>query len=270
MLSNRTVAFIGAGAMGGALMRGALEAGVVECASLRVADVDAARLSAVCEELSVSAATNNLEAVRDAEVIVLAVKPKEVAAVLDEVRAELQTATLIISIAAGVALAALEARAPECAIIRVMPNTPALVGRGAAAFCRGARATDEHAQMAAALLGAVGIAVEAEEKLMDAVTGLSGSGPAYVYLFIEALSDAGVRNGLPRDLATQLAAQTVLGGAEMVLATGKHTGELKDMVTSPGGTTIAGIHALERAAFRGAVLDAVTAATQRAAELGKS
>ncbi|MDF2440929.1 MAG: pyrroline-5-carboxylate reductase, partial [Abditibacteriota bacterium] len=149
----------------------------------------------------------------------------------------------------------------------VMPNTPALVGAAASAICLGRFANQTHRAQAHRIFDAVGLAVDVEEKLLDAVTGLSGSGPAYVYVFIEALSDAGVRAGLPRDVATRLAAQTVLGSARMVLETGTHPGVLKDMVTSPGGTTIAGLHALEQNAFRGAVIDAVQAATQRSKEL---
>ncbi|NCO37075.1 MAG: pyrroline-5-carboxylate reductase [Armatimonadetes bacterium CG_4_10_14_3_um_filter_66_18] len=270
MLAEKKVALLGVGAMGSALVRGALNAGVLEPAAITATDVDTARLAAIRAELAINTAPTNAEAVRGADCVVLAVKPKDVAAALEAARPGLCRDQLLISIAAGVPLAALEAQAPENApVVRVMPNTPALVSRGAAAFCRGTHATAEHAALTNELLSAVGLAVEVEEKLMDAVTGLSGSGPAYVYLFIEALSDAGVRNGIPRDLSTRLAAQTVLGAAEMVLATGKHPGELKDMVTSPGGTTIAGIHCLERSAVRGAMMDAVTAATQRSAELAK-
>jgi pyrroline-5-carboxylate reductase len=154
-------------------------------------------------------------------------------------------------------------------VIRAMPNTPALVGMGAAAYCLGSTATRDDAATAARLLGAVGLAVEVPERLMDAVTGLSGSGPAYVYLVIEALADGGVRSGLPRADALKLAAQTVLGAASMVMETGEHPAVLKDMVTSPGGTTIAGLAELERHGLRAALIDAVTAATRRAAELGK-
>jgi pyrroline-5-carboxylate reductase len=152
-------------------------------------------------------------------------------------------------------------------VIRVMPNTPCLIGRGASGFSLGLHATKADAAVVEQLLSTVGIAMEVPEKLLDAVTGLSGSGPAYVYLMIEALSDGGVRAGLPRDLATKLAAQTVLGSAEMVLSTGQHPGALKDAVTSPGGTTIAGLHALEQNGVRGALMDAVLAATERAREL---
>jgi pyrroline-5-carboxylate reductase len=177
---------------------------------------------------------------------------------------------LVISIAAGLTLAALEDSAAEnFRIIRAMPNTPALVGQGAAAYCLGTRATAEDSQIAKSLLGAVGIAIEVPERLMDAVTGLSGSGPAYIYLVIEALADGGVRAGIPRVDALRLAAQTVLGAASMVVETGDHPAVLKDMVTSPGGTTIAGLAVLERHGVRSALIEAVSAATQRATELGK-
>jgi pyrroline-5-carboxylate reductase len=176
---------------------------------------------------------------------------------------------LVISIAAGITLAALEdAAGVQDRVIRAMPNTPALVGKGAAGFCLGTRATREDAAVAKHLLGSTGLAVEVPERLMNAVTGLSGSGPAYIYLVIEALADGGVRMGIPRADAIQLAAQTVLGAAAMVMETGQHPAVLKDMVTSPGGTTIAGLAELERNGLRSALIEAVTAATRRADELG--
>jgi len=177
---------------------------------------------------------------------------------------------LLVSIAAGVTLSALEGSlGGEAKVIRVMPNTPALVGASASAFALGSNATRDDAELASKLLGSVGEAFEVKEGLLDAVTGLSGSGPAYVYQFIEALSDGGVAAGLPRDIATRLAAQTVLGGAKMVLETGQHPGPLKDMVTSPGGTTIAGVHELEKGGVRAAVMNAVRVATDRARQLGQ-
>ncbi|MBC8125803.1 MAG: pyrroline-5-carboxylate reductase, partial [Gloeobacteraceae cyanobacterium ES-bin-144] len=177
---------------------------------------------------------------------------------------------LVISIAAGITVAALEtAAASQIRVIRAMPNTPALVGKGAAGYCIGTRATAEDAETARVILGSVGLAVAVPERLMDAVTGLSGSGPAYIYLVIEAMADGGVRQGLPREDALRLAAQTVLGAAAMVLETGKHPAVLKDMVTSPGGTTIAGLAELERRGLRAALIEAVVAASQRATELGK-
>jgi pyrroline-5-carboxylate reductase len=176
----------------------------------------------------------------------------------------------VVSIAAGITLRQLaEGLGSHCRLVRVMPNTPCLVGASASAYCPGDKATAEDVAVVDCLLNAVGRAFRVPEHLLDAVTGLSGSGPAFVYLMIEALSDGGVRVGLPRDVATALAAQTVLGSAKMVLETNLHPGTLKDMVASPGGTTIAGLHALERGGVRGALMDAVEAATKRSQELGQ-
>jgi pyrroline-5-carboxylate reductase len=178
---------------------------------------------------------------------------------------------LLVSVAAGVSLQAIGDRlgVPGARLVRVMPNTPCLVGASASAYCPSAGATPEDCRLVDRLFNAVGRAVPVPEKLLDAVTGLSGSGPAFVFVIIEALSDGGVRMGLPRDLATQLAAQTVLGSAKLLLESGLHPGVLKDMVASPAGTTIAGLHALERGGLRAALIDAVEAATRRSAELGK-
>ncbi len=205
------------------------------------------------------------------DVLLLCTKPNDISKALgDAVKMAVGQPRLVISIAAGVTLAALEAAAAEnFRVIRAMPNTPALVGHGAAGYCLGTRATAEDSKTAQSLLGAVGIAIEVPERLMDAVTGLSGSGPAYIYVVIDALADGGVRAGIPRADAVRLAAQTVLGSAAMVLETGEHPAVLKDMVTSPGGTTIAGLAALERHGLRSALIEAVGAATQRATELGK-
>jgi pyrroline-5-carboxylate reductase len=191
-------------------------------------------------------------------------------AVLAEAKPSLRSSQLVISIAAGITLRAIAQGLGESTrLVRVMPNTPCLVGASATGFAPGAGATPEDAALVGKLFGAVGVVHRVPEQLLDAVTGLSGSGPAFAYLFIEALADGGVKCGLPRGVALELAAQTVLGAAKMVLETGQHPGALKDAVASPGGTTIAGLHALERAAFRAAAMDAVEAATQRAQELGK-
>jgi pyrroline-5-carboxylate reductase len=190
---------------------------------------------------------------------------------LTEIRPAVGTQHLVVSIAAGITLRQLaEGLGSEQRLVRVMPNTPCLLGASASGFSPGEAATAEDAALVQRLLDAVGRAFRLPEHLLDAVTGLSGSGPAFVYVMIEALSDGGVRVGLPRDVATALAAQTVLGAARMVLETGTHPGALKDMVASPGGTTIAGLHALERGGVRGALMDAVEAATLRATELGNN
>jgi pyrroline-5-carboxylate reductase len=203
-------------------------------------------------------------------VLILATKPDQAAAVLGEIHDAVTRRHLLISIAAGIPTAKLEAALPARArVIRVMPNTPALVGASASGFALGKSATRADGLLAHRLLSAVGVAVQLKETLMDAVTGLSGSGPAYVYQFIEALSDGGVAVGLPRDVATRLAAQTVLGGAKMVLETGLHPGSLKDMVTSPGGTTIEGLHELEKGKLRGTVMSAVRAAAEKSKQLGQ-
>jgi pyrroline-5-carboxylate reductase len=204
-------------------------------------------------------------------VLLLCTKPQDIVATLGACKFSPEKSKLLISVAAGVTLATLEANTPETVrIVRTMPNTPALVGKGAAAYCLGSRCVAGDAEVVESLLGAVGLSVSVPEKLMDAVTGLSGSGPAYVYLIIEALADGGVAQGLPRADAIRLAAQTVSGAAEMVIQTGQHPAVLKDMVTSPGGTTIAGLAVLEEKNVRSALISAVSAASARAAELGKS
>jgi pyrroline-5-carboxylate reductase len=265
----QSLSFLGAGAMGEALIRGLLQAEVLEAGQISAYDADAARVQAVARSLGVRALSRPEEC-GQSQVIVVAVKPQVLGKALEPLR-DLSPESTVVSIAAGVTLAQLEACfVQDVPVVRVMPNTPALVLRAASALAPGSFAKAEHLALAHEIFDAVGVAVDVDEKLLDAVTGLSGSGPAYVYVLIEALSDGGVRAGLPRDVATKLAAQTVLGSAQMVLETGEHPGSLKDKVTSPGGTTIAGLHALENHGFRGALIDAVQAATQRAKELSGS
>lgn len=205
-----------------------------------------------------------------ANVILLAVKPDQVNDVLAEARPHFTDKHLLVSIAAGVTLARMESVLPPGArVVRVMPNTPALVGASASAFALGKSAIAEDGQLAQKLFSSVGVAYQVKESLLDAVTGLSGSGPAYVFLMIEALSDGGVAAGLPRDIATKLAAQTLLGSAKLLLETGQHPGALKDMVTSPGGTTIEGIHELEKGGLRAALMNAVRAAADKSRKLGQ-
>lgn len=270
MLSTR-IGFIGAGQMALALARGWTAAGLIRPDQLAAVDPVAAARDRFAAELS-GATVSDVDAVAatlgKSDVIVLAVKPQQMTAALAS-GGFIDDSKLVISIAAGVPLAALEASLPQGRLVRVMPNTPALVGEGASAFALGRGATATDRQLVEQLLAAVGVAVCVDEKLLDAVTGLSGSGPAFVYVFIEALADGGVLAGLPRDVALKLAAQTVKGAAEMVLATGEHPGLLKDRVASPGGTTIAGLAVLEDAGFRGAAVRAVEAAARRATELGQ-
>ena len=262
---------VGCGRMGRALVLGAIEAGAVSASKVLPFDVVPAALDALAQESGSTPATSIAEVAMGADVLLLCVKPHDVPAALREIASSgsSQDDLLIISVAAGITLASLEREVGSGArVIRSMPNTPALVGKGAAAFSRGSAATEEDAETARALLGAVGLALEVREPLIDAVTGLSGSGPAYVYVFIEALAAGGVQNGLPPDQARELAAQTVLGAAAMVQSTGEHPAVLKDMVTSPGGTTIAGLEALEARSFRAACMEAVNTSARRARELG--
>lgn len=259
---------IGCGKMGTALVRGALSSGVVKAGDVLGTDVIAAAREDFTKLTGAKTTAEISEVIKASEVILLCTKPQDSLAALAVFKRG--AGKLLISIAAGVKIADLEKSTPgSVRVIRTMPNTPALVGKGAAAYCLGGRCAEEDALTVAALLGAVGLAVRVPEKLLDAVTGLSGSGPAYVYLMIEALADGGVMAGLPRADALKLAAQTVSGAAEMVLQTGDHPAKLKDMVTSPGGTTIAGLAVLEGGNVRSALIEAVMAATARAAELGK-
>ncbi len=270
MLTER-IGFVGAGQMAMALAQGFVRAGLTGGEQLWAADPVAKSAQDFAQRTGGSIAAGNLDLVDRANVIFLAVKPQQMAAVLDEILPRLTADKLVVSIAAGVSIATMTAGlGAQIRIVRVMPNTPCLVGRGACAFCLGLTATEADATLVEKLLSSVGIAFRVPEKLMDAVTGLSGSGPAFVFTIIEALSDGGVRMGLPRNIATALAAQTVAGAAEMVLSTGEHTGSLKDRVTSPGGTTIAGIQALEEGGLRASLMAAVEAATRRSMELGRS
>ena len=257
---------IGCGKMGSALVEGAIRSGAIAAADVSGCDAH----PGTAEAFAKSSGATTVASVGDlvADTFLLCTKPHHAEAALKSLPAG---DALLISIAAGLTSPWLEARVPAgVRVIRCMPNTPALVGKGAAAFCRGKAATTGDADAARLLLGSVGLAVELPESLMDAVTGLSGSGPAFVYVMIEAMADGGVRAGLPRAEALELAAQTVLGSAAMVLETGLHPGQLKDMVTSPGGTTIAGLAELEKNGARSAFIEAVHAAARRATELGAS
>lgn len=269
-MQNKRLAVIGVGAMGQALVKGVIGAGLMSAADIVAYDADADKLQTVAQQIGFRAAASNLEAAGSAEIILLAVKPQQIPEAVRQIAPACGPSTLVISIAAGVTLATLETGLPAgTPAIRVMPNTPCLVGAAASAVSLGRSAEAVHRDRALAIFGSVGRAVVLAESLLDAVTGLSGSGPAYGYICIEALSDGGVAAGLPRDIALVLAAQTLLGAAKMVLETGRHPGELKDMVTSPGGTTAAALRVLEAKGLRSALAEAVVKAAERSAELGR-
>jgi pyrroline-5-carboxylate reductase len=270
MAAKLTIGFLGAGKMATALAKGFVRAKLVSPDQIIASDVLETARAAFAKEVGAKTTAWNPEVTKFAQVLVLAVKPDQIATVLGEIRGHFTTKHLLISIAAGVPIAKLEASlGADARIVRVMPNTPALVGASASAFAAGKSALPQDAELAQKLFSAVGVVLQVKESLLNAVTGLSGSGPAYVYQFIEALSDGGVAAGLPRDVATKLAAQTVLGAAKTVLETGQHPGALKDMVTSPGGTTIEGLHELEKGRLRATVMNAVRAATEKSKRLGQ-
>jgi pyrroline-5-carboxylate reductase len=266
----KSLGFLGAGNMAGALIKGLLGAGVVAPGDILASDVRADRLIQLKVDHGIVTVTDNHALVREARVVVVAVKPQVIDKVLTEIGGDVPPETLVISLAAGVPIAAIEARLPPGArVVRTMPNTPATALAGVTAIAAGSHATEEDLTVARRLFEAVGRVVVLDETLLDAVTGLSGSGPAYIMLIIEALADGGVKVGLHRDTALLLAAQTVYGSAKLLLESGEHPGRLKDMVTSPGGTAIAGLHTLESGALRRTLIDAVEAATKRSIELGE-
>ncbi|HEY7652558.1 MAG TPA: pyrroline-5-carboxylate reductase [Methylomirabilota bacterium] len=268
-IKDKRVGFLGAGNMGEAMIKGLLQTGLVPAAAIAATDVRADRLQQIAKQYGVRAASSNVELVGEADVVILAVKPQIMGVVLKEISGAVDRGKLLISIAAGVPVAALRAALGKPArLIRVMPNTPALVLEGVTAIARAEGLEPGDLEMAQELFGAVGRVVVLDEEALDAVTGLSGSGPAYVAIVIESLADGGVKMGLDRATAMTLAAQTVLGSARLILETGAHPGQLKDMVASPGGTTIAGIAALEEGGVRRTFISAVERATQRSRELG--
>ncbi|QRN93756.1 pyrroline-5-carboxylate reductase [Archangium violaceum] len=267
---EQTIAFLGAGNMAEALIKGLLRSGTARPESIIATGRRGDRIEELQRTYGVRTTLDNVAAVREADVVVLSVKPQVLDKVLVQVAPAVDPHKLVISVAAGVPIAVMERRLGAGArIIRTMPNTPSLVGAGACALARGEHASDEDLAVATRIFQAVGITTVVDENLLDAVTGLSGSGPAYIFLIIEALSDAGVKVGLPRYTAQKLAAQTVLGSAQLLIETGIHPGQLKDQVTSPGGTAIAGLHTLEAGGLRTTLINAVEAATRRAKELGE-
>lgn len=269
MKIDKRIAFLGAGNMAGALIKGLLRAGACEPDQVVATDVREERLSELRERHGIRTGTDNGDAAEWGDIVVLATKPQVFDRLLPKVGERVRSETLVVSIAAGVPVSAIEARMPEgTRVVRVMPNTPALVDAGATAIAAGTHAIDDDLALVRQMFDSVGATVVLDEGLLDAVTGLSGSGPAYIFMIIEALADAGVKGGLHRESAQRLAAQTVLGAAKLLIETGEHPGRLKDMVTSPGGTAIAGLHTLEAGGLRTTLMNAVEAASKRAGELG--
>ncbi len=268
-MKTRRLGFLGSGNMAAALVGGLLHGNVLPSARILASDVKGERLEQLGREFGIRTTMDNHQLLRESDVVVLAVKPQVIDRVLTEVGADVRADQLIVSVAAGVPIDALESRLPKGSrVVRAMPNMPATVQAGATAVSGGTHASGDDLRVARELFEAVGRVVVLDETLLDAVTGLSGSGPAYIMLIIEALADGGVKVGLHRDTALLLAAQTVFGSAKLLLETGEHPGRLKDMVTSPGGTAIAGLHTLESGALRKTLIDAVEVASKRAAELG--
>ncbi|MBN1291093.1 MAG: pyrroline-5-carboxylate reductase [Candidatus Latescibacteria bacterium] len=266
MLSD-TLGIIGYGNMGSAIIRGLIGKNIFDAKNICVYDTDPNSCKNAAED-GCRVLDSIAEVGTQSDTVIIGVKPGIVRNVLGEL-VNISPDTLIISIAAGISTEKIETVVPDKPVVRVMPNTPCMVGEGASALTRGKNAGDNHVETAQKIMGALGYAVEVPEYLMDAVTGLSGSGPAYVALVIDALTDGGVRVGLPRSAALRLAAQTVLGAAKMVLERNIAPSALRDMVTSPGGTTIEGISVLEAHAFRSALIEAVGAATHKSKELGR-
>jgi pyrroline-5-carboxylate reductase len=269
-LTKKKVAIIGAGNMGVALMQGMIESGAVPPDNIIVKNKRLERSKALAERFGVRVATTSTEAAINADVVLLAVKPQILIKVVEEIR-EVAGSALLISVAAGVSTRKIEAAVGGATrVIRAMPNTPAVIKEGATAISAGAHATEEDLALAELVFQKIGRVVVVDEVHLDAVTGLSGSGPAYVFLIIEAFADAGVKVGLTREIAMELAVQTIKGSARMLQETDEHPGKLKDQVTSPGGTAIAGLHTLEAGGLRTTIMNAVEAATHRARELGDS
>jgi pyrroline-5-carboxylate reductase len=274
-LSDKTLTVLGAGKLGGILLRAYLKEGLFSPGSVTATVTHAERATALAKELRVAVITDNRQAVKGADIILLTVKPQTVAEVLQEIAPEISAGTLLVSVAASVPTgfveqqlaAATRGKRDEVPVVRAMPNTPAAVGCGMTAICGGSHANPDHLGIARTMFDAVGRTIVLDEKHMDAVTGLSASGPAFAYIILESLAEAGVKVGLPRDVATLLAAQTMKGAASVVLETGDHPALLKDAVTTPAGCTIDGILELEEGKLRVTLIKAVVKATSRAGEL---
>jgi pyrroline-5-carboxylate reductase len=268
MLKDKKIAIIGGGKMGSIIAQGLIAQKIAASKDIIVTDIDAARLEFLRKSTKLKVSQDNDKTVKRADIVILAVKPQNMASTLKEISSAVDKNKIVVSIAAGITTKFIESHLSCCArVLRVMPNTPALVGEGAAAVAKGSFAKKSDVKLAHIIFNAVGISVEVEEALIDAVTGLSGSGPAYCFLIIEALIDAGEKMGLPRDLAAKLAMQTMLGSARLCLSSDKSPAELREMVTSPGGTTVAGLQALADGNIRKTIISAVEAATKRSKEL---
>ncbi|MFA5861602.1 MAG: pyrroline-5-carboxylate reductase [Candidatus Thermoplasmatota archaeon] len=265
---DRKVAVLGAGSMGRALLRGMLKAKWARPEDIIATTRQTEKATDLAKDLRIEAHTDNKKAAANADVIVLSVKPQLLPKVMDEI-ASVARSKLVISIAAGITTAAIEAALPGAHVVRAMPNLPVHVDAGATAICKGTSATAEDVATARAIFESVGIVVDVDEYLMDAVTGLSGTGPMYIFQVIEGLADAGVKVGLSREVSMALTLQTVLGAAKMAQTSKEHPAALKDRVTSPGGTAITALHTMERGGLRAILIDAVEAATKRSEELGK-
>ena len=271
MLKQQTIGFIGAGNMGQALIGGLIDNRVADPGRIVCSDANPSQVARLAERFGIRGLADNRSVVRQSDLVIYAVKPQILPRVIQEIAPELNTAKVIISIAAGVPIATMESLMPEgVRLVRAMPNVCVTVREGITALVAGSHAGEADLDLAQTVFTAVGRTVRLQdEALMDAVTGLSGSGPAYVFLIMEALADGGVRMGLPRPESLLLAAQTVLGAAKLLVQSDRHPAQLKDMVTSPGGTTIAGLNALEKGAVRHALMQAVADATQRSIDLGR-
>ena len=271
MLNDKKIAFIGAGNMGAAIISGLIVSGSSKPENIICTDVRESRLDEIKSEYGVRVTANNMDAVEASDIIVYAVKPQIMAKVLEETADKLDMSKLVISIAAGVPMPAIESCLnKDLRLIRVMPNIAAAVKEAASAIAAGGHATDEDVDLAMEIFNSIGKSVFLKENyLMDAITGLSGSGPAYIFLIVDALADAGVKMGLAREEALFLSTQTVLGAAKLLMETREHPGQLKDKVTSPGGTAIAGLATLEEGGLRTTLIHAVEAATNRSKELGE-
>lgn len=275
MLTQKTIGFIGGGNMAEAIIKGLVSAWTLDSKNIMVSDVDAARLDKLEKDYKIEVTQDNREVVQKSDIVILAIKPQVMQEVLNDIHDAVNDDTLVISVMAGTTISAIEHLLnpngdKKIGVVRTMPNTPALVLEGVTALAASDHASKNDMLMANAIFEAIGKTVDVQESDMDAVTGLSGSGPAYIFMIIEALSDAGVKMGLSRDVSNVLTIQTVLGAAKLAMESGLHPGELKEMVCSPGGTTIAGIHSLEEGGLPTVLMKAVEAATQRSKTLGQN